>query len=241
MKRVISLSGRKVEYHVELKEIKHIIMKIDRELTVKISAPKGVEIFQIEQFIYQKSKWIVSKLKMMEALGSSKRELNFVSGEKVSLLGLEFPLEIVHSKKRAAYIQNKTVYLCVEECENYELKKAVYKKFLYEQAIYVFPKVVENAYVIASQYGIEKPILKIRFMKSRWGSCLPIKKVVTLSTHLIHFDEALIEYVAMHELAHLRHANHSKDYYQFLTSLMPDWAQRRERLNKIAGSLDLQE
>lgn len=241
MKRVISLSGRKVEYHIELKEIKHIIMKIDRDLTVKISAPKGVEIFQIEQFIYQKSKWIVSKLKMIEALGSSKRELNFLSGEHVSLLGMDFPIEIVHSKKRAGYLYNKTLHICVDDVENYELKKAVYKKFLYEQAMYLFPKVVENAYLVASSHGIEKPSLKIRFMKSRWGSCLPAKKVITLSTHLIHFDEALIEYVAMHELAHLRHANHSKDYYQFLSALMPDWQERRERLNKIAGTLDLQE
>ncbi|MCX5773189.1 MAG: SprT family zinc-dependent metalloprotease [Fusobacteria bacterium] len=241
MKRIIALSGQKIEYSVEFKDIRHIIIKIDRALILKISAPKGVGIFQIEQFIYQKSKWIVSKLKMQEAQGGSKSELNFVSGEKVSLLGEIYPLEVISSKKKSAYLQNKTLYICVDDVENGELKKGVFKKFLYDQALFVYPKVLNNAFTVASRYGIEMPSLKIRFMKSRWGSCLPMKKIVTLSTHLIHFEDSLIEYVVMHELAHLRHANHSKDYYQFLTTLMPDWHERRERLNKLAGGIDLQE
>ena len=69
-------------------------------------------------------------------------------------------------------------------------------------------------------------------MKSRWGSCNTSKKQVLLNTELIKAPTHGIEYVIMHELCHLKHPNHDNKFYGFLNIVMPDWKQRKERLEK---------
>lgn len=58
--------------------------------------------------------------------------------------------------------------------------------------------------------NIEFSMLKIRAMLSKWGVCQPHKKVITLNYKLIHFDYQIIDYVIIHELAHIVHSHHQK-------------------------------
>ena len=71
--------------------------------------------------------------------------------------------------------------------------------------------------------------LIIRSMKSRWGSCSR-KGIITLSTELIKLPDIYIEYVIIHELCHLKHHNHGKEYYNLLSELFPDWKKVRKDL-----------
>ena len=71
-------------------------------------------------------------------------------------------------------------------------------------------------------------------METSRGSCLAKKGVVTLNKRLLEAPRNCIEYVVMHELCHFIHPNHSKQFYAFLTMLMPDWKQRKEALDKSA-------
>jgi predicted metal-dependent hydrolase len=59
-------------------------------------------------------------------------------------------------------------------------------------------------------------------MRSRWGSCSKQGKI-TLSTELIKLPDIFLEYVIIHELCHLKHHNHGKEYYKLLSELFPDW------------------
>jgi predicted metal-dependent hydrolase len=68
-------------------------------------------------------------------------------------------------------------------------------------------------------------------MRARWGSC-NTKGLITLNQKLIHLDPKLIDYVIMHELCHLVEHNHSKRFYSLLAVMMPDWNDRRQRLNE---------
>ena len=60
-------------------------------------------------------------------------------------------------------------------------------------------------------------------MTSRWGSCSTRAATIRLNTLLFKKPLICLEYVLLHELVHLVHANHSKDFYSLLESLMPDW------------------
>ena len=76
------------------------------------------------------------------------------------------------------------------------------------------------------------PQLRLREMKSRWGSCLVYKQTITLNTNLLTCSRRCIEYVVLHELCHFVHPNHSPRFYELLSSFLPDWKQRRQELNE---------
>ena len=102
-------------------------------------------------------------------------------------------------------------------------------KFLAERK---FENILDNCLEKLTKYDIVKPEFKIKKMKSRWGSCNAFKKQLLLNTELIKAPTHGIEYVVMHELCHLKYPNHDKKFYGFLNVVMPDWRQRKERLEK---------
>jgi predicted metal-dependent hydrolase len=86
-----------------------------------------------------------------------------------------------------------------------------------------------------SHYHIGVPTVTIRVMRSRWGSCNARHKKICLNLRLVKASSECIDYVVMHELAHLIHANHSEAYYLLLSILMPDWKARKKKLNAETG------
>ena len=85
-------------------------------------------------------------------------------------------------------------------------------------------------YLLVKPYGVKYPMVKIRTMKSKWGSCQPQQGKITLNGSMIASPKEAIEYVVLHELAHFVHPNHSKKFYEFVETLMPDWKTRKEKL-----------
>lgn len=72
----------------------------------------------------------------------------------------------------------------------------------------------------------------VRKMTTRWGSCNSRKGYINLSLNLIEKAPELVEYVVLHELAHLIYPHHQKSFYNFIAELMPDFKTREQRLNK---------
>lgn len=72
----------------------------------------------------------------------------------------------------------------------------------------------------------------VRKMTTRWGSCNSRKGYINLSLNLIEKAPELVEYVVLHELAHLIYPHHQKSFYGFIAALMPDFRSREKRLNK---------
>ena len=95
----------------------------------------------------------------------------------------------------------------------------------------VFNEILDEVYPAFIPYGVKKPKLRVRTMKSCWGSCLVNKGIITLNRKLLMKPRECIEYVVVHELCHFVHTNHSKEFYKFMEQFMPDWKERKGRLN----------
>ncbi|MFI3327114.1 MAG: SprT family zinc-dependent metalloprotease [Clostridia bacterium] len=107
-----------------------------------------------------------------------------------------------------------------------------------EKAWGIFTKIIDEIYPIFKEMNVQYPVLKIRTMKSKWGSCIPSKNQITLNTRLIEHNRVFIEYVILHEFCHFIHPNHSKDFYNLVEKLMPDWKYRQNLLkSKNIGTL----
>ena len=81
-----------------------------------------------------------------------------------------------------------------------------------------------------ARLGVAYPTLTIRAMSTRWGSCRRVG-AITLNLRLIQAPQSCIDYVILHELCHLKEHNHSKEYYALLDRILPDWRDRRRKLN----------
>ena len=76
--------------------------------------------------------------------------------------------------------------------------------------------------------------MKLRNMRSRFGTCMPTKKEILFNTYLIHYPLESIEYVVLHEVSHLIHANHSAKFYNVIAKYMPDWKFRKNKLKEYS-------
>lgn len=78
--------------------------------------------------------------------------------------------------------------------------------------------------------NIPKPSLRLRKMTTRWGVCNTKSKVITLNTELFKYDIECLDYVVIHELSHLVHANHSKEFWNVVSKYCPNYKMLRNKL-----------
>lgn len=83
----------------------------------------------------------------------------------------------------------------------------------------------------ADRMGVPVPHLTVRTMTTRWGSCNKDRQRISLSTELARRDPELLEYVIVHELAHLIEPSHSQRFYRVMDTYLPDWKAKRRILN----------
>lgn len=137
------------------------------------------------------------------------------------------------------YLGHKYEKVYVEYCDisfgdtkvflnkNFDIDKW-YKK----QAQILFKERLDLMYNDFSR-SIPYPGLKIRKMTSRWGVCNVRLKTVTLNLELIKRDIKYLDYVIVHELSHLIHANHSKDFWNLVEENMPDYKKYRKEMKEF--------
>ena len=90
-----------------------------------------------------------------------------------------------------------------------------------------------EVYPYYEKLGVDYPQIKFRKMKSRWGSCHTLKKVLTFNLNLIYAPIECIEYVVYHEFTHFLQADHSAKFYEKLSVICPQWKERRKKLRQI--------
>lgn len=74
-------------------------------------------------------------------------------------------------------------------------------------------------------YTVPSPTLRLRYMTSRWGSCMPVKEVITMNTRLLLGPTEFAHYVMVHEFAHFIEPNHSSRFYKVMSDVLPNWKQ----------------
>lgn len=99
----------------------------------------------------------------------------------------------------------------------------------------LFTQAVAELLPLLGPYGVKMPLVKLRDMKSRWGSCAWQKGQITLNTRLYYAPRECLDYVALHELCHFVRHDHSPAFHALLTALMPDWRARKRRLEGWGG------
>lgn len=100
-----------------------------------------------------------------------------------------------------------------------------------EDALALFTQVSDTVFPLFAQVlNGQRPVLKVRQMKTRWGVCVPAKRQITFSLRLAEKPRAAVEYVVLHEYAHFVRADHSPAFWAVVARYMPDYKARRRLL-----------
>ncbi|ACM92533.1 zinc metalloprotease [Nautilia profundicola AmH] len=94
------------------------------------------------------------------------------------------------------------------------------------------PIILHYVKIYSEKMNLYPSKISFRFNKTRWGSCSP-KNGVSFNYYLAQLPEELIEYVVVHELAHIKHKNHSKEFWKEVEKYLPDVTKRRKDLRKF--------
>jgi predicted metal-dependent hydrolase len=232
MKRIIYLDGRKVVYELERKNVKNINLRIRFDCSVYVSANDDTLINTIEDFLHDKSVYILSALDKYKKMSkSAKNKHNYITGENFPYLGDNLRL-VVKKGKRGISSDGECLTLSVRNVMDTALKERLVKKWYYTQCWEVSVEIMNENYPFFKKYNFTMPKLSLRNMVSRWGSCRPKRGIITLNKRLIEAPRNAFEYVVMHEFIHFLYPNHSRDFYGMLSKLMPDWKVRKRVLEE---------
>ena len=234
--RTITADGREILYSLERKQVKNLNLRVRKDGSVWVSADPGVPCEEIDAFVAGKAPYILKALDHFHEMAQYKPQpKQYVSGETFTILGRGLRLQVTQDATDSISADGVYIHLGVRDLSDTEKKRRIVSRFLDQQCRTVFGDVMDGLYPLFQKYGVQRPSLRIRDMETRWGSCLAKKGIITLNKRLLEAPRHGIEYVVNHELCHRVHPNHSRQFYAFLTMLMPDWKERKQFLDKTAA------
>lgn len=232
IKRIL-LNNQWIEYELIRKNVKNINLHVKSDLTISVSANPRVKKEYIEKFLVSKAEWIEKSLHKFENRENVQNQENrFLNGETIRLLGKEYEIQILPSAVDKIELCDSKIYCSIKNPEDLDKIERLWNKRLDLFIKEVFYEVVERMLPKYSDYNMNMPIIKLRYMKTRWGTCTVNSGTITLNKILIQMPKECIEYVAAHELAHFVYPNHSNSFYRVLEGAMPDYKEREKLLIK---------
>ena len=229
---VIQFGARQIPCRLHRADRKHLRVVVSPELTVDVFAPKTASDEQVRVAVQKKAPWVARTLDKLETYHPLPTPKRYISGETLVYLGRQYRLKVKNSAKQPAKLLGRFLWVWVEDKTDAQNVKRAVDAWYRKGGRETLGRYMEKCYAIASRHGVPEPLLMIRAMRRRWGSCSPSGRI-TLNLNLVQVPVHCIEYVIMHELCHLKHHNHSKAFYSLLSRCQPDWRQRKGTLDRV--------
>lgn len=222
----------KVTVNIHRKNIKNVHLKVFRSLEVSLSVPEQVPIEWIEHFLSERATWIDEQITKYKKSSGYNNLTSIRNGSSTQFLGKDMRIYKEVSLINDVQVDEKKVTLYLKDIRDEDLAQKVFSKWWRSTAERIYSQIAAELFEsVFKKYDIAMPSVTIKKMKTLWGSCTPAKNKITLNEYLLKADMRCIQYVILHELTHLLYPNHSSLFYDFLTIQMPDWKERKKRLD----------
>lgn len=229
----VDCDGAILPIQIKLSKRKSMVMQVRSDTVVVIRAPLKYPLRHIENFVCEKKDWIVEKQKSFMEKPHLSKPKKYIDGDIFQFLGKEYTLQVKQGLKKNISLSDENITLTTTYPSNTEQNKKLLQDWYKDQAKRVFEERMEICNEIVVQ-NIDVEFtgkIKLRRMKSRWGSC-STNGEITLNTNLICADTLCIDYVILHELCHLREHNHSPRFHALMDIVMPKWKPVKKLLNE---------
>lgn len=234
----LTYGDQEIPYSVKVdsQRTSRIAIHVEPDGSVCVDAPPEFDPATIRTAVQKRARWIVGHVEEAKARFAHVRPREYVSGEQVLYLGRRYVLKVLPTDSRPRPVRLKGSRLEVEtKSPDPEIIRGKVRGWYKVKARdYLIRKIDEAA--VRLPWISQAPPLRLLEMNKQWGSCSAGGHII-LNPHLIKAPRACIEYVVLHELAHLKHHDHGPEFWQLLDKSLPQWRVAKKTLDDMAELL----
>lgn len=220
MMKTLHAHGVSIEYELRRTQRKSVECRVGSE-GITVFAPLRMPLYAIERFLSERMEWICqSQERMKERAAQAQADRKIQSGQEICVCGQRLTVRIAPGAKMRTWIEGDVLFVAGDNPEE------VLRRFLIETARQQLTALVHH---YAPIVGCSPGRITIREQKTKWGSCSSLGNL-NFNWRLVLKPYAAMEYVAVHELCHLIHLNHSPGFWAKVEEILPDYRARRQML-----------
>lgn len=220
-----------ISYQLIRSKRKTISIAITHEAQVVVRAPLRMPKREIDGFLTQKRHWIEEKLTLMQKRAALHKPAEPASGEEFLLLGHKLMLAV---SDRANEIEAVGETLAFPKAWLPDADRHLRQWYCHQAAAVI----TERLKHWCDRTGIRNTSVHLSDARKRWGSCSS-RGSLNFSWRLVMAPMEVIDYIIVHELAHIEHMNHSKAFWARVGEIMPDYREKVKWLKENSGLLGL--
>jgi predicted metal-dependent hydrolase len=207
-------------------------LEVSNDARLTVRAPYRATLDEIKNLINRKRCWILKTKQRVIEREQNNRPKMFREGEKFLFLGRTYPLYILPGGRRSLVFRDNRFILSDQKTGG---AKELFVEWYRRQARIT---IEQKAQAYAQENGFQFLKVRITGAQKRWGSCNRTGNL-NFSWRLVLAPEEIIDYVILHELSHLRHQNHSREFWKTVASLCPEYKKCRKWLKENGHRLSL--
>ena len=219
-----------IEVDVVKKDIKNINLRIYRsDGKVRVSSPKRIRKAIIRNFLVEKIEWIKKHLKKIEQQLPD-QPMRYESGEGHHFFGEEYTLIVSEAEKKPEVTIDRSgnIIMTVRPGSDQITRERVMREWYRARLKEKIPAYIQKYEI---RLGVKAKEWSVKKMKTRWGTCNIRASRIWLNLELAKKKEICLEYVVLHELAHLIERYHNKRFKAILSREMPEWRSIEKLMN----------
>jgi hypothetical protein len=228
-KRTVTIASEEVEIDIVRSSRRTIALYVKPGGTLQIRAPWYVPVYALMQFVHQKVGWIAKQRERLKGVKPAAEIKQLDNGSIIPFLGRNITVLLSPAERTSFVLRGDELIIGFTGSIFPDMVAAIVDAWYVQEAKKFFAARTHELAGIHSGKLPQPRSVGVRRMKRRWGSCRTGGDI-TFNRELIKKDPALADYVIIHELCHLVHHNHGKEYYALLESIVPDYRESRKKL-----------
>lgn len=229
--RQVTYGSERIEFHLSRRPRKTLAITVHPDLRVEVVAPMDADEESVVKRVQARARWVLRQRRQFLSWMPKPTPRRYQSGETHRYLGRQYRLRIVSAKTPGVILKAGFIEIRQPEPKDTAAARKQLDQWFRQQAERRFRRDLTKALKRLTVYQLPHPTLRLLRMPKRWGSCTS-KGEILLNPELIKTPGLCVEYVILHELCHLKHPNHSAAFFRMLDALLPDWEDRKQRLEK---------
>lgn len=221
-----------IAVEVILKDIKNIHLSVCPPLGhVKISAPVRMNLDHIRVYAISRLGWIRQQQQKLRAQArETPRE--YLNRESHLVWGKRYLLEVRHHNAAPSVeVKHSRIVLSVRPGADAQARRAVLEDWYRQQIKSALAPLISKWTPLL---GVSVKKVFVQRMKTKWGACTPERRNIRINSELAKKPPECLEYIVVHEMAHLQVRQHNDRFRQLLDQCLPNWRVIRDALNEAA-------